>query len=149
MEFMLGSRRCYSWMIADSCAIGKQPYAIAIWKCRIEVGPNANCMLASSMALDTRVRRRWVGGAMLLAALGMLIAGETILEHHLRGVAFLFYWLLCLLLTGAAIIVAYLDARSVQQRSRVEARELLEKTIHKIESDVQQAPRRNGDNGRK
>ena len=86
---------------------------------------------------------------MLVAALGMLIAGETILERHLRGLAFLFYWLLCLILTGAAIIVAYLDARSVRQRSRVEARELLEKTIHKIESDVRQAPRRNGNNRKK
>jgi hypothetical protein len=86
---------------------------------------------------------------MLLAALGMLIAGETIFESHLRGVAFLFYWLFCLLLTGAAIIVAYLDARSVQQRSRVEARELLEKTINKIETDVRQAPRRNGNDRRK
>ena len=101
------------------------------------------------MALDTRVRWRLVGGAMLLAALGMLIAGETVLERHLKGVAFLFYWLVCLLLTGAAIIVAYIDARSVQQRSRVEARELLEKTIHKIESDVRQTPRGNGNDRRK
>ena len=93
------------------------------------------------MGLEPATRRRWLGGLMLLAALAMLIAGETVLEHRLSGAGFLLYWLLCLVFTGGAIMVAYMDVRAVQRKSRLEARELLEKTLHKIETDVRQKPR--------
>ena len=99
-------------------------------------------MLAPIVGLDVTARRRWIGALLLLAAMAMLIAGQTVLQGHLRGLAFLLYWLLCFIFTGSAIIVAWLDARAVQTKSRREARELIEKTLGKIESDVRQRPRR-------
>jgi membrane protein implicated in regulation of membrane protease activity len=100
-------------------------------------------MLASMVGLDVTARRRWIGALLLLAAMAMLVAGETLLKGRLRGLAFLLYWLLCFIFTGAAIIVAWLDARAVHSKSRREARELIEKTLGKIESDVRERPHRN------
>ena len=74
-----------------------------------------------SMALDATARRRWLGALILLAALGMLIGGETVLEGKLGGLAFVFYWLVCFALTGLAIVVAFLDARALQRQTRREA----------------------------
>lgn len=88
------------------------------------------------MGLGVTARRRWVGGLALLGALGLLLAGETVLKTRLAGVGFLLYWAVCFVLTGVAIIVAWIDACAVQRRSRQEARELVEHTLHKIESDV-------------
>lgn len=102
-------------------------------------------MLTSLVSLQATSRLRWMGGLLLLAALAMLIAGETLLKQRLEGVVFLLYWLLCFLFTGAAMIVACLVARAVRHKSRNEARELIEKTLGKIQSDVQQSPRRADD----
>lgn len=97
-------------------------------------------MLLSVVGLEATARRRWIGALLLMAAMAMLIVGETLLKTHLQGVAFLLYWLLCLVFTAASIFVACLDARAVQIKSRKEARELIEKTLNKIESDVRQKP---------
>ena len=97
-------------------------------------------MLASIVGLNITSRRRWIGAVFLLAAMGMLIAGETLLKSHLRNLTFLLYWLLCLICTGAAIIVACLDVRAVQRESRHEARELIQNTLNKVESDVRRKP---------
>ena len=88
------------------------------------------------MGLGVTGRRRVLGGLVLLAALGLLIAGETILKSNLQGLAFLLYWLLCLVLTGAAIIIAWVDASAVRRKGRREARELVERTLGKIEEDI-------------
>ena len=88
------------------------------------------------MGLDATVRRRCLGALMLLAAVIMLAAGETILKPKLHDVAFLVYWLVCLVLTGAAILVAYVDARVQQRRGKREARELLESTLNQIEKEA-------------
>jgi hypothetical protein len=96
------------------------------------------------MASDATARRRRLGALMLLAALGMLVAGQTILKTRLKDLGFLLYWLLCFILTAAAILVAYLDALALQRRSRREARELLETTLSEIESDAKKKPRRTG-----
>jgi hypothetical protein len=92
------------------------------------------------MGLDATTRRRRFGVLMLLASLGMLIAGQTILRDHLKDLGFLFYWVVCFAFTGLAILAAYLDARALQRRSRREARELLENTFNKIETDVRKKP---------
>ncbi len=88
------------------------------------------------MSLGVTARRRWFGGLILLTALGLLIAGETILKGKLQGLSFLLYWLLCFVLTGAALIVAWVDACAVRRKSRREARELVQHTLGKIEADV-------------
>ena len=56
------------------------------------------------MALDVTARRRWFGVIVLLAALGMLICGETVLEGRLGNLAFFTYWLVCFGFTGLAIL---------------------------------------------
>lgn len=93
------------------------------------------------MGLEANARRRWFGALMLGAALAMLIAGETWLKGRLRQVGFLLYWMLCFVFTAAAIVVAFLDARAIQRRTRHEARELLQNTLGKIETEVRQKPR--------
>ena len=92
------------------------------------------------MGLDATARRRWLGALMLLAAILMLAAGETILKARLHDFAFLIYWSICFFCTGMAIFMAYLDARVLQQRSRRQARELLESTLKQIERDARATP---------
>jgi hypothetical protein len=88
------------------------------------------------MGLDARARRRWFGGAALAAALGMLIAGETVLRGRLSAESFLLYWLVCFLLTGSAIFAAFLDVRALQREIRREQRDLLDVTLEKIEREA-------------
>lgn len=92
------------------------------------------------MGLHNTGRRRWFGALMLLGALGLLVAGETVLKGRLDGMAFLLYWMLCFVFTGLAIVTAYLDARALQTRTRREARELLQTTLSKIQTDAQKKP---------
>ena len=88
------------------------------------------------MALDATARRRWIGASALLAALAMLILGETVLHERLRNIAFLAYWLVCFAFTGLAILAAFLDVRALQHRTRQEERDLLETTLKEIETDA-------------
>ena len=96
------------------------------------------------MASDAISRRRRLGALMLLAALGMLVAGQTLFKTRLKDTGFLIYWLVCFLFTAAAILVAYLDAVALQRRSRREARDLLQTTLNEIEKDAKTRPHRNG-----
>ena len=94
------------------------------------------------MGLNATARRRWLGALALLAALAMLVLGETVLEGKLGPLAFLIYWLVCSVLTGAAIVVAFADARAVAQRTQREHRELLENTLKDIETEAARRKRR-------
>jgi len=80
----------------------------------------------------------------LLAALLMLIAGETVLKQSLKDSWFLIYWLVCFVFTGLAIIVAFLDVRSLGQRVRQERHQLLETTLNQIQSDARKKRRGSG-----
>jgi hypothetical protein len=97
------------------------------------------------MGFDARARRRWLGILVLIAALGMLIAGESVLQGRLQNVNFVLYWLLCFVLTATAIIIAFLDARALRRQTREEARDLLQSTLKEIETD---AKTRRGPQGR-
>jgi hypothetical protein len=88
------------------------------------------------MGMDTTTRRRWFGASVLLAALAMLVAGETVLDGRLSAFAFLFYWLCCLLLTATAIVVAFADVLALQRRTHQERRDLLQNTIKEIETEA-------------
>lgn len=72
----------------------------------------------------------------------MLVAGQTVLQSRLRDLSFLIYWLACFLFTGGAIFVAFLDARALAQRTRREARDLLETTFNRIQADAKEKPPR-------
>ncbi len=93
------------------------------------------------MALDATARRRWLGALVLLAALGMLIGGETVLKGKLGNLAFILYWLGCFGLTGLAILIAILDARALQRRIRAEQHDLFATTLKQIETEAKAKPR--------
>jgi membrane protein implicated in regulation of membrane protease activity len=88
------------------------------------------------MALDATARRRWFGAVVLLAALAMLICGETVLKGRLGDLTFIGYWLVCFALAGLAIVVAFLDARALQRQTRQEQRDLFETTLKQIETEA-------------
>jgi len=88
------------------------------------------------MALDATARRRWFGALVLLAALGMLIAGETILKGRLEYLGFLFYWLGCLAFTCLAIVIAILDARALRRQTRAAQHDLFQATLKQIEAEA-------------
>lgn len=94
------------------------------------------------MALDVTARRRWIGALVLLAALGMLISGETVLKGKLGNLAFIFYWLGCFGFTGLAMLIAILDARALQRRTRQEHHDLFEATLKEIETEAKARRRR-------
>jgi hypothetical protein len=93
------------------------------------------------MGLSATARRRWFGALVLVAAVAMLIAGETVLDGRLDSFGFLIYWLACLGLTGATIFIAFFDARAVARRICQEERELLNTTFRQIKTDAQTRPR--------
>jgi hypothetical protein len=95
------------------------------------------------MGLDVTARRRLIGGLALIAALAMLVVGETAFKGHLKEISFLVYWLVCFVFTGIAIVAAFLDARALQQRTRREQRDLFEATLRQIEKEARtKQPRR-------
>jgi drug/metabolite transporter (DMT)-like permease len=93
-------------------------------------------MVGCGMGLDATARRRWFGALVLLAAVLMLVAGQTLLEGHLKGWAFVCYWLACLGCLGLAIIAALLDVLALRHRSRQEHRALLDATLRQIETEA-------------
>ena len=101
------------------------------------------------MALDATARRRWFGAAVLLAALAMLICGQTVLKGRLGALVFIAYWLVCFGLTGLAILVALLDARALQRRTRQEQRDLFEATLKQIETEAKSRPRQSSEHRRR
>jgi hypothetical protein len=101
------------------------------------------------MGLGPTARRRWFGAIVLDVALLMLILGETVLKRKMSDVAFVLYWLVCFVLTGVAIVVAFRDVKAVQNEVRSEQRTLLESTLKDIESEARNREKRAKRNGRK
>ena len=101
------------------------------------------------MALDATARRRWVATLALAAAIGLLIAGQTVLRHSLQGRAFVLFWLACFGFTFLAMLVALWDAREVRRQTRLEQRDLLETTVHKIINDAETKAKEPGKKRRK
>jgi hypothetical protein len=81
------------------------------------------------------LQRRWLAGLFLLSALLMLILGLTVLAPRLKDYDFVFYWLICLALTGSAAMVALLDLRAISRDARDAQRELIEDILREIEQD--------------
>ena len=94
------------------------------------------------MALDATARRRLFGALVLALALAMLIAGETVLRGRLNALEFMFYWLVCLVLTGLAIVVALRDLRALRRRNLEEQRNLFQATLKQIATEARARPRR-------
>jgi len=96
------------------------------------------------MAFDATIKRRLLGTVFLLAALGMLIAGETILKDRLASNASFLFWLVCFVFTVLAIITALRDVRALSARAVKEQRGLLDTTLRDIERDARQKLHGNG-----
>jgi hypothetical protein len=94
------------------------------------------------MALNATARRRWIGACVLLAALAMLICGETVLKGTLGNLGFVLYWMVCFGLTGLAILIAFLDAWALQLRTRQEQKRLFEATLKEIQAEAKNRPHR-------
>ena len=83
--------------------------------------------------MNAKIRRRWFGALCLLAALAMLVAGETVLQGRLKALGFIAYWLVCFVVTVLAIGAALLDARAVREETQTEQRALFESTLQEIQ----------------
>ena len=85
------------------------------------------------MSLTAKSIRRAFGTFCLLAALAMLVAGETWLKGRLSPAGFLFYWLGCFGFTVLAICAALLDAARVRAECRHQQRALFEEALREVE----------------
>ena len=85
--------------------------------------------------MNKKTRRRWFGALCLLAAIVMLVAGETVLKGRLSALGFVAFWLVCFVATVLAIYAALLDARAVREETRSEQRALFENTVQKIQEE--------------
>lgn len=74
-------------------------------------------------------RRRWFGSLFLLLALGMVVWGQTWLKPQLQGLAFVFYWLACLILTLLALFTALADAAATRRQLRKKQADLLREAL--------------------
>jgi len=94
------------------------------------------------MALDVTARRRWFGALLVAVALAMLIAGQTMLSERLAPLEFMVYWLVCLVLTAVAIVVAFRDLRALQRQNLHEQRRLFHATLEQIANEARTKARR-------
>jgi len=98
------------------------------------------------MGSDRTVRRRWLGGLLLAGALAMLVAGQTVLSGRLGVIGLAIYWLICLILACACMVIAFADVRALYSRTRREQRDLFEQTLKDIETSARaKAASREGD----
>ena len=72
-----------------------------------------------AMSNNPEIRRRRLGAIFLSMALGILIAGETVLRDRLGKVGFVIFWLACFACTLLAMLMAVLDAAAIRRRARV------------------------------
>ena len=87
------------------------------------------------MSSHPATRRRWLGAACLLGAIGLLAGSHTLLKGRTDGLLFIGYWLACFLFTAIAFGCAWLDAREVRRQTREEQRALFETTLREIEQE--------------
>lgn len=74
------------------------------------------------------------GGACLAGAIVLFLFGVTLLEGRLQGLWFVAYWLVCLLLLGAAMASALVDLLSLRRRLRNEQRQLIQDAVSGLDS---------------
>lgn len=82
--------------------------------------------------------RRWVGLAFLTVAVGMLVAGLTVLEARLKRIDFLLYWLVCFVFTGLSAMTALWDGAVVRRQSRLEQQRLIQETLARTAGESRQ-----------
>jgi TRAP-type C4-dicarboxylate transport system permease small subunit len=77
-----------------------------------------------------------VGVICLGVAILMVVWGQFFLPPAWPPVAQLSFWLLCFVLTLAAILIACADLFALRRRTRAERKALIEETLHDIEQEA-------------
>jgi hypothetical protein len=93
-------------------------------------------------------RRRLFGAVVLGAAILLLILGQTVLKGRLSPVVFVLYWMACFACTGLAILIAFLDARALSQKTIQEHRDLLQNALKEIETKARERAKSDGQGGK-
>jgi TRAP-type uncharacterized transport system fused permease subunit len=101
------------------------------------------------MGFDRVLRRRVIGTVLVLMSIAMVICGQTVMRERLSPSAFLVYWLICFVFTSIAIVIAFRDAREMQQKVQREHRALLDETLKTIESEARAKKRAVRNNGKR
>ena len=96
------------------------------------------------MAFSRDKFRRCFGGVCLVASVGMVILGQTVLKDRLHGADFIQYWLICVVVTWVTLITALLDMRVVRKRSKREQTELIQNALKGIAEDEQKTRKKTG-----
>ncbi len=74
-------------------------------------------------------RRRWFGLFFLLMSVGLLVWGQTWLRDALKGWAYIGYWMVCLLVTLVALVLALVDVRATRREIRAQQLRILKETF--------------------
>jgi carbon starvation protein CstA len=69
----------------------------------------------------------------LILAAVMLIWGQTWLKPHLHGGGYVWYWVVCMVLTWLAVVTAWLDLRAIRRRQRDKHQALINRALQGLE----------------
>jgi uncharacterized membrane protein len=75
---------------------------------------------------------RWLASIFLTAAVGMVVAGESLLKSRLQAESFIYYWLVCIVLTFLTMVVALVDFWMVRRRLHREQKQLVADALKAI-----------------
>jgi len=89
---------------------------------------------------NVKARRRWLGAFFLLAAMVMLVAGETTTGKRLEGALFILYWLACFGFAALAMLVAVFDVRALRREIHAEQQAMLRNVMKEIEAKSASQP---------
>jgi hypothetical protein len=90
------------------------------------------------VTFNAKFRRRAFGSLCLIAAVVMLMVGETNPSPDTNRVAFVGYWIGCFGFAMLAMGAAILDLRAVRREARAAQRSLVEATLHNLQAEKQQ-----------
>jgi hypothetical protein len=82
------------------------------------------------MEADHERGLRRKAGIALGIAVAMVLCGLTFLTPYLRGLVYLVYWLVCIVVTFAALLLAFVDLQRLRQQSREQQRDLIKNALH-------------------
>jgi peptidoglycan/LPS O-acetylase OafA/YrhL len=97
--------------------------------------------LSASLNYDARVtwtpktRRRTFGALCLLAAVALLLFGNTKPQPGQSHGHFVAYWAACFVFAALAMVIAIRDAGALRQEAREQQRALFESTLQNIEAE--------------
>lgn len=89
--------------------------------------------------LKPNLARRRVQLVLLIAALLMLVLGFTVFEKLLKGLGLMAYYLVCMALTLAAMLLAIRDMRDIRRQNREEKVGLAEQAFDDVSAEVKEA----------